>query len=289
MPNTNDVTSVQEWRNEAAFQAGDKERKHYLKKWELQPDGPAFRTYACWLQPVVYQQQPAMLKIALEAEEQLGGILMSYWDGEGAARVLQMDGSALLLERISSKNSLLEMALNGQDTAASRIICQVADKLHAPRTTPAPAQLLPLATWFEELEPAAGKYGGILEESHLIAKQLLRYPQEICVLHGDLHHTNVLDAGARGWVAIDPRRLIGDRGFDYAHIFCNPDLETALAPGRLAAQVAVVASAANMEPQRLLKWIVAYSGLSAAWSLSAAEDASIALGAAEIAFALLSS
>jgi aminoglycoside/hydroxyurea antibiotic resistance kinase len=42
------------------------------------------------------------------------------------------------------------------------------------------------------------------------------------VLHGDLHHGNVLDFGLRGWLAIDPKGLLGERGFDFANIFTNP-------------------------------------------------------------------
>ena len=85
------------------------------------------------------------------------------------------------------------------------------------------------------------------------------------MLHGDIHHGNILDFGPRGWLAIDPKGLIGERGFDYANLFCNPEAEIATAPGRLVRQVEVVVEAAGMERQRLLKWIVAYAGLSAAW------------------------
>lgn len=214
---------------------------------------------------------------------------MRYWNGIGAAKVLQQEGPALLLERIDNRLPLRDMVHSGQDAAASRIICQVADLLHAPRATSPPDQLLPLETWFAELAPAADKYGGILQDAQLIAHDLLRHQQEISILHGDLHHGNVLDGGPRGWLVIDPKGLWGDRAFDYANIFCNPDKKTALAPGRLAGQIAIVATAARIEPSRLLRWIIAYGGLSAAWSLNAEEDATIALRVAEIAYALLSS
>ena len=42
-------------------------------------------------------------------------------------------------------------------------------------------------------------------------------------LHGDLHHDNVLDFGPRGWLAIDPHGLLGERGFDFANIFDHED------------------------------------------------------------------
>jgi streptomycin 6-kinase len=109
------------------------------------------------------------------------------------------------------------------------------------------------------------------------------------VLHGDIHHGNVLDFGVRGWLAIDPKHVVGERGFDYANLFCNPELATVRAPGRLTRQLEVVAEAAGLERERLLQWIVAYAGLSAAWFLED-DDAESALGdlaVAELALAEL--
>lgn len=92
----------------------------------------------------------------------------------------------------------------------------------------------------------------------------------------------------RGWLAIDPKRLLGERAFDFANIFCNPDLETASAPGRLARQATVVALAAGLDRRRLLRWILAYAGLSAAWSMGTSdEDPDLALLIAELAAAEL--
>ena len=120
-----------------------------------------------------------------------------------------------------------------------------------------------------------------------IARQLLDSPQDMVVLHGDLHHGNVLNFGERGWLAIDPKHITGERGFDFANIFCNPDQDVALKPGRLMHQVAVVAESAELEPHRLLQWILAYAGLSAAWSLEDGDSAELALAVADIASSAL--
>jgi streptomycin 6-kinase len=131
-----------------------------------------------------------------------------------------------------------------------------------------------MSVWFRQLEPAAARYSGILAKSAAAARALLGSPQEIVALHGDVHHGNVLDGGDRGWLAIDPKGVLGERGFDYANLFRNPDAAVAAAPGRLQRQVRVVAEEGKLDPKRLLTWILAYAGLGAAWTMdSGGEDA----------------
>jgi len=257
-----------------------------LDRWQLVPDGQPFVSLSSTLLPVLRAGQPAILKVTAEVEERWGATLMVWWDGDGAARVLEHEEGALLMERVIGDDSLIAMARSGRDDEASGIICEVAARLHAPRDLP-PPPLIPLPRWFQELAPAAERFGGILRQSAATADELLAGQRDISVLHGDLHHGNVLDGGSRGWLAIDPKRLVGERGFDFANIFCSPDLETATAPGRLARQAHVVAEAAGLERERLLTWILAYAGLSAAWTLGDGDDATLALTVAEIAAAEL--
>lgn len=98
-----------------------------------------------------------------------------------------------------------------------------------------------------------------------MANVLLSSPHDEVVLHGDLHHGNILDFGTRGWLAIDPKGLVGERGFDYANIFTNPDLaeptrSVAILPERFTQRVNIVSEIARIERQRLLMWIVARVG-----------------------------
>jgi streptomycin 6-kinase len=258
----------------------------YLARWSLTPDGAPIVSHSGRLLPVRYRGRPAMLKIAHEPEERFGASLMAWWRGEGAARVLEHEGDALLLERATGAASLAEMARNGQDDEASRIICAVAAKLHAPRDHPLPT-LVPLSEWFAALPPGAARHGGILVDAAAAARELLADQRDVAALHGDLHHGNVLDAGEGGWLAIDPKGLEGERAFDFANIFCNPDAEVAASPGRLARRADIVAAAAGLERERLLRWVLAYAGLSAVWILDDGGKADLDLAAARLAVAEL--
>ncbi|MES1250363.1 MAG: aminoglycoside phosphotransferase family protein, partial [Chitinophaga rupis] len=124
---------------------------HYIRRWDLRPDGSPFFTASSLLQPVIFQDIPAMIKIAMQEEEDRGSRLMHCWNGNGTVPVLKYETPALLMERAARghPDSLAEMAAGGKDDEASRILCHVADRLHAAGSTP-PSFLFPLSDWFRE-------------------------------------------------------------------------------------------------------------------------------------------
>lgn len=251
-----------------------------LAAWRLALDGALVTTRSSWLLPVRRDGEPCMLKVARIPDEAAGYRLMAWWGGEGAARVLAAAQGVLLLERAITGRDLAQMAWAGQDDEACRLLCTTAGQLHAARRAPVPA-LHPLEAWFQPLlQGASGN--PVLAPAAAVARDLLAAPRDIRPLHGDLHHENVLDFGARGWLAIDPHGLLGERTFDYANIFTNPDLSDprrplATLPGRLERRLEVVTGESGLEPARLLHWIVAWTGLSAAWFLGDGDEAGAAI------------
>jgi streptomycin 6-kinase len=260
----------------------------WLKRWGLVTDGVPIITQGSRLLPVRLNDIPAMLKVALDVDEKYGNRLMTWWDGDGAAQVLAHHEDGLLMERAMGSRSLMHMAMNGEDDEASRILCSALARLHAPRETPSPP-LVELGPWFASLRIAAAQHGGLYALSLQTAEALLADPQEVVVLHGDMHHDNVLDFQSRGWLAIDPKRVRGERGFDYANLICNPDLPTATDRQRFRRQLDVIVQAAMLDRRRLLQWVLAFAGLSAAWFLEddALGQASGQLKVAQIAASML--
>ncbi|WP_092177833.1 aminoglycoside phosphotransferase family protein [Bosea sp. OK403] len=235
------------------------------------PDGDAIVTHGSRLLPVRRHGEPAMLKLPEAQDERLGYRLLEYWGGDGAARLLARDetGSAMLIERAIGKRSLSAMARNGEDDEATLILCEAIARLQHPRG-PAPTGLIPLETWFKDLFPMAQQRGGLLARSAATARELLAAQREIMPLHADLHHENVLDFEGRGWRAIDPKCVIGDRAFEYTILFCDPDLsdpEPPVALGRFERRLDIVVARSGLERPRLLRWLIAWCGLSAAWFL----------------------
>jgi Streptomycin 6-kinase len=244
----------------------------YLRRWRTSPAGDPFTTATSVLAPGLRDGMPVMLKIATGDEERRGNALMTWWAGRGAARVLEHDDRAVLLERATGVRSLAAMARESADgdDAATRTLCLVGTRLHELDDVP-PAGLIGLREWFRELFAHADAAGGFHARAAEIALDLLAEERETVVLHGDLHHGNVLDFGAErhpqtdGWLAIDPKYLTGDRAFDFTNILCNPSADVAARPERLSRQVEVICSATGIDRRRLLRWTVAWCGLSSAW------------------------
>jgi streptomycin 6-kinase len=259
----------------------------FLTRWNLIPDGTPIVTRTSELLSVRFQGHAAMLKIAKVDEERRGNGLMVWWNGNGAARIFAHAGDALLMGRLDGDGALAAMSRRGADDEASLIICDTVAALHACHTMPRP-ETVPLSEWFEALPRAADRHGGLFATAAATASALLGDQRDVVVLHGDIHHGNILCSTERGWVAIDPKGLLGERGFDFANLFCNPDDSVATAPGRLSRQATLVSARAGLEPARLLKWILAYAALSAAWLIEdgAAPDGHLAVAgfvAAELA------
>ncbi|MGT0249724.1 aminoglycoside phosphotransferase family protein [Burkholderia pyrrocinia] len=236
----------------------------YLGLWGLVPDGGPILTASGGLLPVLWHARPAMLKVATCDEERRGNALMTWWNGQGTAQVWQHDSDAILLERAQPAPSLAGFSASGHDDDAMRIACDVVARLHAHRA-PEPPAVVPLHDWFHALLSDAAA-NDVLRRSAATARALLSaQPVDEVVLHGDIHHGNILHFGSRGWLAIDPKGLRGDRAFDYANLFCNPAHDIAVDPVRFEQRVACVADAAQLDRRRLLQWILAWAGLSAVW------------------------
>lgn len=246
----------------------------YLTRWNLTIDGDSFATPGGHFLPVRRHGVPAMLKLASAPEELAGHCLMAWWQGRGAAPVLAHEGAALLMVRAQGTASLTELARQGWDEEATRILCATISHLHQPHPEPRPSAVVPLTQWFDALwagAPALGRFWGHCART---ARELLATPREVTVLHGDIHHGNVLDFGPLGWLAIDPKGLYGERAFDYANLFCNPDGARALVRDHFNRRVEWGVEASGIERRRLLQWILAWTGLSTAWMLEDGEGRS---------------
>jgi streptomycin 6-kinase len=259
--------------------------------WDLTADGASFSTSSSDLYPVLWRGRAAMLKIVTHADERNGAAALAWFDGLGAVEVLERQGDALLMARAEGADDLVDMVARGEDDAATRIICSVVQRLHTPRATPPPAELMTLTRRFRGLFRVADAPDADAHyvEAAAVARRLLAEPQNEVVLHGDIHHENILRDPRGGWAAIDPKGLTGEATFDYANTLENPirDKHAVLAPGRLRRQAEIIAEETGIALRRLLEFTFAFGALSECWGVEDGNATGVALAVSRIARAEL--
>ncbi|MFI0843209.1 aminoglycoside phosphotransferase family protein [Mesorhizobium sp. IMUNJ 23232] len=213
-----------------------------------------------------------------DVEDELRGAHLLKWcDGHGAVKLFGFEGSQMLIEYAGERHLSADIA-EDDDNAATEIAAEVMAKLHAPSREPPPAELQPLRERFvalfdkaktdnaEVASETSVEKSRLYAEAAATAERLLSDPKDVRPLHGDLHHDNIL-LSPRGWLAIDPKGVLGDPGFDAANLFYNPldrdDL--CLDENRIAFMATTFAKTLGLDERHILDHAFAYGCLSAAW------------------------
>lgn len=252
-----------------------------LIRWSLTKATPVAETATSWIFRVEQNGRNfAALKIlkSLAAEEERrGSMLLNWYGGEGAATVFDMHGDTIFMEWLDG-GTLGDPVRSGRDDEGTIAIATVVASLHRPRTD-IPAGLQPLRERFQPLfdtDVRAWPHTArdLYARASGIALKLFDRPSAQIPLHGDIHHDNILSSD-RGWLAIDPKGLIGDPAYDLANVFINPKGAGHLAtdPRRIAARADILSERLPYGRKRLLGWAAAHAALSACWLL--AEEGSI--------------
>ncbi len=258
---------------------------HYLHIWHLSCPHLLAETPTSHVYTVRHRGTTAVLKLLTplgEQDEANGAAALRYFGGQGAVRLLRCDGQAHLLEYAEGED-LTTLVRRGDDERATATIACLLNTLHRPHRHPPPAALTPLKRWFRALFERDTHY--LCSKAASIAQALLDQPREVCVLHGDIHHANIRHSAGRGWLAIDPKGLIGERTYDAANTLCNPIELPALVENeaRLMKNAEILAQRSALDLSRLLRFVFVYACLSASWSLEDGKVPYHALKMAEIA------
>ncbi len=237
----------------------------YFQYWHLAADGEAFKTHASILQPVRWRDKPAMLKFALSEDEIRGNHTMAALGGVVTADVYAIAGHALLMARSEDPDRLKRMSAGDQDEQACRILCRMALALHR-WSGRLPQQTVPLSHYFQSLLTLDTLQHSALVTARKTALALLADPAPAVLLHGDLHHGNLLWFGVqKGWQLIDPKGITGSPAFDFAALFANPQENPDIQIANFNRRVKWAGEEAQLSEKTLKEWIAAQQALSAAW------------------------
>jgi streptomycin 6-kinase len=112
----------------------------------------------------------------------------------------------------------------------------------------------------------------LLSRAEALAVDLLASAPSERVVHGDLHHDNIVSAERAPWLAIDPKGVVGDPGFDTGALMNNPygRMETWTAPARhFSRRADILAERLAYPRERILAWSYTQAVLSACWEVLA--------------------
>ncbi|MGR6971213.1 aminoglycoside phosphotransferase family protein [Streptomyces cynarae] len=252
------VASQEKFNREAgrAFVAELPRRvEEFLERWGLRVDGPAMYGVTALVLPVTRTDgAAAALKLQLRDEESEGEPLaLSAWDGEGAVRLLEHDEPTctLLLERLDETRTLTHVP------DAREAVLVIAELLARLTAVPAPEgmrRLGDIARVMLEQVPRALERIPDPADRRLVAdcaaalREVASEPGDR-LLHWDLHYDNVLAADRAPWLAIDPKPLAGDPGFDLL-----PAIGNRYDPGETRWRFDALTDALGLDPERARAW-----------------------------------
>jgi len=220
---------------------------------------------------------------------------LRLYGGKNAVKLLEADPTlgALLLQRVTPGNPLSGLA---DDEEATMIAAQLMRDLPVP--APADHPFPTVGRWglaFKRLRDRfGGKTGPLPRRMVEKAEQLLSdlessSPQQV-LLHGDLHHENILFDQEKGWLAIDPKGVVGDPAYEAARLQHNPipGFLSMDNPQRVARRrVKILTSVLKVDQARLLAWGFFDAVLGACWSIEDHEDWRYFIACAEILEAIM--
>ena len=244
----------------------------FLERWGLRRDGEAMYGVCALVLPVVRVGDgcPAVLKLQPVDEETAGEpVALRWWGaaGAGAVRLLEHDPvtGTMLLERLDGGRSLEGMADAGR---AVRVIAELLAGLTAVRPG-VDAGLRGLGEAASRMLAGAPDVVAALvdEEERGLVRDCAAAVREVAgepgdrLLHWDLHFGNVL-AGESGWVAIDPKPLVGDPGFELL-----PALVNRFDADAVGARFDVMTGVLGLDRGRAAAWTLGRVLQNARWSV----------------------
>ena len=223
----------------------------------------------------------AVLKIGVPNPELTTEIAaLSVFDGRGCARLLAADPvrGALLLERLRPGALLRTLPDDGEATRiAARLMRQLRRPVSPTHTFPTTARwALGFVRMRERFQGGTGPLPAALTgRAEALFRDLLASAGEPALLHGDLHHDNILSAGRQPWLAIDPKGVVGEPAYEAGALLRNPVGRLLKEPDPVAVtarRVDILAAELNVDRHRLLGWGLARAVLAAWWCVEDGQD-----------------
>ncbi|MFE6846922.1 aminoglycoside phosphotransferase family protein [Streptomyces sp. NPDC057686] len=247
----------------------------FLERWELRRTGPGMHGVTALVLPVVRADgSVAVLKLSRVDEESAGEPLaLRAWDGRGCVRLLEHDArtGVLLLERLDERLSLSVVAERDARQAV-RVVGELLARLAAVRAPAGVRGLGGVAAGMLEAVPRAlgqvpdRRARGLVADCAAALAEVAGEPGDR-LLHWDLHYGNVLAGGRERWLAIDPKPLAGDPGFELM-----PAIRNSFAVGEVRWRFDLLTEALGLDRERARAWTLGRVLQNCLWDVEDGEE-----------------
>jgi streptomycin 6-kinase len=197
-------------------------------RWSLKLDGPFPNLSINYVAPATRTDgMRVVFKASVPNKEMRTEIdSLRSFDGNGMVKLLESDPGrgVMLIERLLPGNSLLSL---DDDVEATGIAAGVMGRLKG--ELPAEHSFPSVEDWFSSLGKVRKRFDGgsgplpsaLLDSAERISTQLLTSTTQPVLLHGDLHHDNILESSRGPWLAIDPKGVVEDPAFEVCAFLRN--------------------------------------------------------------------
>lgn len=241
------------------------------EKWRVTCEKPC-ETPTAILAYGIRESERVVLKVIKQVgDEWLSGEILNAFQGEGMVRVYEWEPGAVLLERLEPATPLVELVRRGHDEGANKILAELLTTIahHSP-----PKAACSVMDWWlgfdrylnsddQHIDPT------LVTEARERFLELAQSQKVTMLLHGDLHHYNVLFDTSRGWIAIDPKGVVGELEYEIGAIVRNPieQPEWFTSGDVIERRLRQFADRLHLNYDRMLGWSFAQAVLSAIWDV----------------------
>lgn len=239
------------------------------------------------IKAVCNTNQPAVLKIGFDASvitDEKRALI--YFDGNASVRLIDYNEkyNALLLEQAIPGASLKSLYPDN-DKFVIDCYADTVQKLHNKLLTNR-HDFRHISDWLKKLDEFKSDQlpEHLLQKAIHLKNVLLTSMRKEVLLHGDLHHDNVLKNGD-SWLTIDPKGIIGEpefeiAAFDFIH---STELRNNFEIKKLfLSRIKMVAERSNLSAERIRDWVLVRLVLSAVWYIEDNGDPGFTIKLAEI-------
>lgn len=252
------------------------------ERWSLDIDRPFDNlSYNLVLPATMPGDRQVVLKLGVPCPELTAeAAALDLFQGVGAVHLLAHDANRgiLLIERAMPGTPIYKLQSEPDTTRTAATLMR-----GLWQSPPANHAFPSLLIWFKAFARLRNKFAGgsgpfpagLIEKAERTFSALNASTERDVILHGDLHHANILFSKRRGWLVIDPKGICGDPGYEVGPFMLNQ-----LPKGRSDAatleifkqRLAIFSEELSISGKRLAQWSFCHAVLSALWDFEESAD-----------------